>query len=148
MSAIDNARFVRQAIELEICRAAIANWSSKWESAFQDELSHQQATVDQHDPAAFHVSDEAFHRLIAEVADKPKAFQMVCTEKARIDRICTLSLKEADSMQTLVQDHRAIYEALAAGDFVAVEACLRVHLTRIESTINEVRATHSEYFDA
>lgn len=147
LEGIRAARFIRLAVELETARAATARWSDAHRDRFLANLDAQDAAVAGADARAFHDLDEAFHGLIAEAAEAPFAFDLIVRKKALIDRICVLSLKQPDEMAVLVGDHRRIFEAIATGDREELESALRVHLTRIEKTIDAVRETHAEYFD-
>jgi len=92
------------------------------------------------------VRDEAFHKLITDIAAKPFAFDIVKEQKAKIDRICVLSLKDAHGMQELVNDHQQLVECLSKNDKVGAERCLRIHLSRISKTIEIVQARHEYVF--
>ena len=144
---ICKARYIRLAIELEIGRSAIARWTPAWAPKFEANLAAQNEAVAISDLDAFQASDEAFHRLIAEVAESIPAFDTVLENKAHIDRICTLSKNKNHEMKQVMEDHQRIYQALSTGDRHTFEDELRQHLSRLESTVTTVRKTHSDYFD-
>jgi len=146
-SKIKNARFIRRAIEIEISKTACQSWTTEHQSDFDDNIKAQHEAVAANDTAAFHALDREFHRLIAAVADTPLAFEQVDQNKAQVDRICVLSLKRSDEMQLLVDDHIAILHGLSNGDQTAVETAVRLHLSRIDTTIDEVRANYPKYFE-
>lgn len=146
LSQIRAARFARMAIEIEVSKNAVKFWSDVYKPGFQRNLDAQDAAVTTGDTSAFHKLDEDFHRLIADVAQTPFAFEQIRQYKSHVDRICVLSLKEASEMAVLVSDHRQIYECLARGDAEHMEAALRLHLTRIEKTIEAVQSKHPDYF--
>lgn len=143
---IQGARFIRMAVELEVARQASAQWTADRAEDFHENLAAQEKAVKARDARAFHGLDEAFHRLIAEIAGQPAAFDLILQKKAMIDRICVLSLKQAHEMEVLVHDHRAIHDCLAGGDAERLEVQLREHLSRIQKTIDKVSQTHSTYF--
>ena len=148
LKRINAARFVRLAIELEVGRIAARNWSEAHRPAFAANLAAQEQAVTDSDAKAFHNLDEDFHRLVADVADAPFAFDLILQKKSMVDRICVLSLKQADEMADLVRDHRTIFEAIASGDPDGLETAIRTHLSRIQKTIDAVCAAHAEYFEA
>lgn len=147
LPGIAAARFVRLALEVEILKAATATWSDDRASAFEENLAAQDEAVRRVDQVAFHGLDEAFHRLIAEAADADFAFDLVLEKKAQVDRICVLSLKDGEGMRALVEDHRRIYGLIRSGDATKAEQALRLHLSRIESTIEKIHAEHADYFE-
>ena len=146
LQKISAARFARRAIEIEVCKIACERWSDVFRPSFQGCLEAQDRAVKTHDTDGFHKLDEDFHALIAEAADAPMAFEQIKEHKAQVDRICVLSLKETEEMADLVADHRMIFEHLSQRDSHALEAALRVHLQRIDKTIEAVRAANTGYF--
>jgi DNA-binding GntR family transcriptional regulator len=147
MPGIAAARFIRLALEVEILRTAARDWDERLAPAFEENLDAQAQAVAALDRTGFHALDEAFHRRVAHAAKAEFAFDLVLEKKAQVDRICVLSLKDARGMKDLVEDHRAIFEAMRAGDAEAAEARLRLHLSRIEGTIRKVHDEHGDYFD-
>ena len=147
LSTITSARFVRLAIELEIAREAALNWTSKFNDAFERNLARQDEAIEALDRSAFHRLDGRFHQLIAKVANRPAAFELVLEKKAQVDRICVLSLKDPQGMSDLVSDHRTIFACVKDGSLAGVEAAMRLHLSRIEDTIAAIRESHEEYFE-
>lgn len=147
LSRIRAARFARLAIELEVVRTATENWSDVYRPGFERSLAAQDRALAAGDTGAFHRLDEDFHRLIAEVADTPFAFEQIRQYKSHVDRICVLSLKEKHEMADLVSDHRRIFDGLTRRDIAALDPALRLHLSRIEQTIDTVRETHSNHFE-
>ncbi len=148
MARIDTARFVRRAVEVEVIKFACKNWSDLYRPGLERCMSAQDRAVATHDTQGFHVLDEEFHALLADVAQTPFAFARIKENKAYVDRICVLSLKNTDEMAVLVDDHRAIFEHITAQDAAGAEHVLRAHLARIEKTIEAVRLSNAEYFDA
>ena len=67
--------------------------------------------------------------------------------KAKVDRLCFLSLEEPTEMNVLLEDHKRIIAALDANDFPALEGAIRKHLARFDSVIDRIQHERSEYFD-
>ena len=147
LTGIAAARFVRLALEVEILKTATARWSDSREDLFERNLAAQDDAVKRLDQVAFHGLDEDFHRLIAETAEAGFAFDLVLEKKAQVDRICVLSLKDGEGMRALVDDHRRIYGLIRSGDAAEAEAALRLHLSRIESTIEKIHGEHADFFE-
>lgn len=148
LSQIGTARFARLAIELEVTRAAARNWSDVYRPGVERCLDAQDRALADCDTGAFHKLDEDFHRLIAEVARVPFAFDLIRQYKSHVDRICVLSLKQASEMADLIGDHRRIFDCVTRGDIALLDTTLRLHLSRIEGTIDAVREKHPNHFEA
>jgi len=145
--AIVTARFLRAAIEVEVARRAAARWTDADAAAFDAIVSDQDAAVRDHDIDAFHRSDLDFHRQLCATAAAPFAFGPILENKAKLDRLCVLSMMEKDAMARLVADHRDIVVALAGRDGDAAETAIRRHLSRLDETIGTVRARFADYFE-
>ncbi len=148
LSGIETARFIRLGVELEVARTAAQRWSAEWADLFDKNLAEQERAVAENDAKAFHSLDEEFHSMIAQLADQPAAFELILQKKALVDRICVLSLKQGHEMHVLVDDHRMIFEAMSTNDLAKLDVHMRKHLSRIEKTINKVRESHADYFEA
>lgn len=146
LSNIRAARFARLAIELEVAKMAIENWSDVYRPGFERNLAAQTKILQAPDAGAYHQLDAEFHRLIADVAQVPFAFEQIRQYKSHVDRICVLSLKQPHEMADLVTDHSSIFEHLTKGNAEGIEATLRLHLSRIGHTIQAVQAKHPNYF--
>lgn len=147
MSQIATARFVRRAIEVEVLKMACAQWSDVFRPAFERNLAAQERAITSQNAQDFHPLDEEFHRLLCDLAQTPYAFDKIKANKAYVNRICVLSLKDEDEMVVLLQDHKAIFACITAQDVAGAEAALRIHLDRIGKTIELVRRSNGEYFE-
>lgn len=145
-SAIEDSRFIRVALEIEIARSAALNWDPKWAGAFESSLAEQKAASEDGDVSTFHALDEAYHLLIAQVARRAEAHSLAMRMKAQVDRICVLSMKDGDALKTLASDHLMIFENLSTQNLAELEAAMRLHLNRISGSLDEVSQKHPEFF--
>ena len=141
------SRFKRLAIEIEVLKNACLYWSEVYRPGFERALETQRQAVQNNDTQNFHDLDEEFHRLLADAGQTPFAFDEIKSQKAYVDRICVLSLKNTDEMTNLVDDHHLIFDCVSRKDAAGAEEALRTHLARIETTIDTVRQANSDYFE-
>ncbi|SEW44850.1 transcriptional regulator, GntR family [Cognatiyoonia koreensis] len=146
VAAITSARFLRTAVEIEVVKRAVERWTDGQAAAYLENLAEQDNAVHNHDADAFHELDFDFHRQLCGTAGAAFAFDDIMESKAQVDRLCLLSMMDNDAMATLVSDHRAIFNCLKARDSVAIEAAVRLHMTRLDGTIKRVRESHPDYF--
>ncbi len=147
LRAIALARFVRLSLELEVATCAVANWTSQHLPAFEDNIAQQLVALQAEDADQFHTCDAEFHRLLADVAQHPDAFEVILEKRSQIDRLCTLSLTDQTHMRLLVSDHEAMLDALKDRDLSALHRSLRLHLSRLDDTVAEIHAQHAGYFE-
>jgi len=149
VEAVEDARFVREAIECALARrAALAANASPGELAILRNLLAQQAkTAETVDGEAFFDLDEDFHRSIATLAGCPSAWRIIEEVKAQMDRVRFLDMTEAQPMAVVIDQHCAILAALSLGDPSAAEHAMRLHLSQIEKTLPVLAQRYPELFE-
>lgn len=139
-----NARFVRAALEVAVVRKAAELGASLKPDTFDEVFARQTAASDANDYRAFHLQDDAFHRMIARIAGHEYVWKLIDAQKIQMDRVRYLSL--ALGMPVTIEEHRAIARAILAGDLDEAEALMRAHLYKIDTTIYQIRDLNREYF--
>lgn len=124
---VREAIFIRSAIEAAIARR-LADQSLD-EGALASVLAAQQAAAARDDYMTFFDYDEQFHRMLADMAGVPKAWQMVQSVKAQIDRQrLRLMSTIAGRSQRAYQDHVNLLECIRNGDADGAAAAMRDHV--------------------
>lgn len=144
---VAKARFVRAAVEAEVLRRAADIDDADGIARLDACLTDQAAAVEARDYKAFGALDYAFHEAICDVAGVDFAFEIITAEKAKVDRLCLLSLAKEDRMPQLLDDHTRIVDAIRDGDADRAVAAGMLHLTRLDETIEAIVASNAEYFD-
>ncbi|WP_420862026.1 GntR family transcriptional regulator [Algirhabdus cladophorae] len=148
LNAITAARFMRLSVELEVLRKALINWTPKWREKLMECIATQEDAVARGDADAFHKSDYTFHQLLCQVADAEFAFDIIQENKAKVDRLCVLSLGAKDTMPELLEDHKQMLDQLENGDEAGLCLTIRRHLSRLDSTVDDIYEKHADYFEA
>ena len=148
LQSIETARFVRLSVELEVLRSAALQWDGAMDSVLDENLEGQKKALSDKDVDAFHTCDYNFHKLLCHAADADFAFEIISQNKARVDRLCVLSLTAEDGMKQLIDDHVLLLDQLRKKDVDGVCDTIRRHLSRLDDTITEIHRTHSSYFDS
>lgn len=141
-----DARFIRAAVEVEVARLACERYDGACDDDFTANLVRQKQAMDQTNFEEFHSLDYDFHLLLCVAADCEFAHKTIVDNKSHVDRLCALSLSSKEHFGTVYDDHLDIFHALKAQDVDRLTSRLRIHLTRLDSTIDSVRETHSNYF--
>ena len=142
--AVRQAQFIRTSVEAETIRVAVARLTEADLDALDVVLDRQAEAVAAREKERFHALDEAFHREICERAGLGFAWALVRENKAQMDRARFLSL--SFGLQTALNEHRVILDALRARDEAAAVAAMRVHLGRILLDLPRIRADNGRYF--
>lgn len=145
LSDVREARFVREALELaafeEACAAPVRDVRR-----LRALLEEQERCEQGNDFAAFFASDEALHAEIFALSGYPGAWQTLHKMKVQLDRLRRLSSEVEMVLSTLLDEHRAIVDALEAGDVQAGSAHIRRHARRVFEYGPALRAKHPDYF--
>jgi GntR family transcriptional regulator, rspAB operon transcriptional repressor len=142
--AVLDARFVREAIEVEIVRLVASAATEDLVAELRLQIDRQRA-VGPTDAPAFLRLDERFHRTLAEAADKHYAWTVIEEVKAQMDRVRHLSFHPLH-IDRLIDQHGGIVEAIAARDPDAAERVMRTHLREIIGSLADLVAERPELF--
>ncbi|WP_319517909.1 GntR family transcriptional regulator [uncultured Martelella sp.] len=145
-AAVMDARFVREAIEADIVKLLAADP----DTGLVDELRRQlkeQSEAATRDASRFIQLDELFHKTLADAAGKARAWALIEGLKVQMDRVRYLSLLRFP-MVKLTAQHKAIVDAIGAGDPQAAERAVRGHLQEILSDLPAIFEEKPEFFEA
>lgn len=145
--AIEKSRFVRAAIEAAALRAAAENCDAAGGFQLDACIALQQKAFAERDFAEFARLDYDFHKAICDIGRVPYAFEVIKSEKEKVDRLCVLGLSKERRMPELIRDHEAIAAAIKAGDAEAAFEAGMLHLSRLDETIKAIRVSGAAYFD-
>ena len=143
---VENARFIREAIETAVVRKAAVEANSGHHDHLDALIERQVAANLAGDHAEFLRLDENFHQALAQAADCERAWRLLENLKAQMDRVRYLSLSDATPIETLIEQHKAIADSVRAGDADAAEAMMRLHLGEILKSLPVVAQAHSDWF--
>ena len=144
---IVKSRFVRAALETEVLRRAAQHCDAEGAALLDASLVAQEQAIKDGDVEKFGALDYDFHKCLCQIGQVDFAFDVIQTEKSKVDRLCLLSLSKENRMPELVQDHRAIAQAVKDHDAErAVEFGVR-HLSRLDDTIKAISETNANYFE-
>lgn len=145
---IREAQYLREALELAAVRTLVAqDLSDRHRNALAQNLSAQQQAVADNARSTFHALDDAFHYLLAETTGFPRAAIVLGQEKAQLDRLRVLSLRDTAHFSALYGEHCQIYDALCQRDLDAAIAVMMPHLRSVLTVLRGVAMQHANYFD-
>ncbi|WP_186418923.1 GntR family transcriptional regulator [Bosea sp. CS1GBMeth4] len=144
---VANARFVREAVECSLARAASRLIDPDGVARLRRLIAEQSAAAARGDYTRFTVLDEAFHQAIAEIVDCDYAGRVVESARAQTDRVRYLSLPGTSPIPLLITQHNAIVDALEAGDSDMAATAMRIHLREILNALPRIAAEHPNLFE-
>ena len=96
------------------------------------------------DAERFTRQDDLFHRGLAEAAGLGNVWDVIEREKAQFDRIRYLSLPSSTPVDVLVEQHRAILDAVAERRPAAAERAIRRHMREVLRIAPDLAARHED----
>ncbi len=145
---IEKSRFIRVAVESEVLRRAAKACDTIGAAQLDAALTMQAVVVEAGDYAKFGKLDYDFHKTLCEIAKVDFAFEVISEEKAKVDRLCMLSLAKENRMAQLLEDHQEIAKCIKANDGEGAVVAGLKHLHRLDATIEAISETHADYFEA
>lgn len=147
IAALPEAVMVRKALEDLTVRLAAQNASAQQFATLRDNLDEQKAFVRRGDRLNFHLTDQKFHAMIADIAGHPNVWRLVLQVKAQVDRYCMLTLPAPGRMKVLVEEHAEILAGIAAHDSARAAAAMGAHLDWLSASIRNIGDLNPDFFE-
>ena len=138
---------LRRVLEEAVVRRAALRVGDADLERLRDELRRQAACETCADHAGFHASDERFHEILSECADRRQFWQVVLQFKTQVDRFRRSTLPVAGRMGHVVAEHGAIVDALAVHDGDGAALAMTLHLDALLAAVEGSRAAHPDWFE-
>lgn len=139
------AHFLRRSVELEVVRALAQSPATAPVDALRASIVRMNAMLAAQDYTEFSLTDQSFHKMMYEAAQVPDLWPLVRRQSGHLDRLRRLHLPIAGKGEAVIHDHTAIVDAIAAGDPVGAQDCLRAHLSGTLANLDEIRARFQTY---
>lgn len=146
VQAVLTARFVREAVEADLVRRVVKRATPAILAELDTQLELQVMATQADTAVEFTILDKAFHRLLAEFAGQPDVSEFLQAQSIQIDRVRNISARTFARDKLLVQ-HRAIVEAIRAGNVSAAEQAMRLHLREINNDLPRIVEAQPHYFE-
>ncbi|WP_417436296.1 GntR family transcriptional regulator [Hoeflea sp.] len=146
LTILREALVARRALEEVTVRAATARASESQIMHLRAIIQRQQEMADTGDEKAFHRADEDFHAEIAAVGRFPGIWDMIQQIRIQIERYRRLTLPQKGRMQLVVNEHKAVLEAIAGRDADQAASRMHDHLNKLQLDIAVFRDLWPEYF--
>lgn len=145
ISAVLEAMFIRNALELACLEDAMKHMDAEGLSNLQDLINQQIESPAPADSIHFQELDDAFHRTLAEIGGNGYVWPLIQDHKGQMDRVRYLSLVEGK--QLALDEHVQLFAAIQKNDIDTAREVLQKHLCRIATYINDIRNLHPDYFE-
>jgi GntR family transcriptional regulator, rspAB operon transcriptional repressor len=139
--------FVRMALEVEAMRRLAQVAGEAVLKSLDANIAAQAKALRNDNLEEFYDLDEALHAAIFAAIEKPRALRLLEAARAPLDRVRRMALPEQGRPEQTLAEHRALVEAIRAGDGEYAAAAMRAHLMMvgraIENKLPEIEASQA-----
>jgi GntR family transcriptional regulator, rspAB operon transcriptional repressor len=147
VAGVDDAQFLRVALECSAVRLAAERADAAHVTELRAVITRQELARDTADASAFFVLDDMLHSTLCELSGRPIAWTIVARANGHLNRVRRLSLAEPRYIAKMIEEHKAVVDAVGQRDPDAAERALRHHLRMVLSDLPTIRHNHPEYFE-
>lgn len=147
LPAIRDAMVIRRALERVSAREAAARATAGDVRRLSVILEEQERHTGRDGFFRFHAADEALHQAIADIAGHPNIWRVIRQEKAQVDRGRLLMMPQLRRRKIVVEQHRRIIDAIAAGEPDAAETAMDEHLKDVLPSFARIQIDYPDYFE-
>ncbi len=145
--SVSDAQFIREALECTAVRVAAELADEESMAQLVENLRAQERATERFDFDSWQLLDDTFHRNLCDLSGHPAVWPVNERAKSHLNRLRRLSLSMPDYLPTMVEDHRAVADAVASHDPDAAEEALREHLRAVLREVPRIREQHPDYFE-
>jgi DNA-binding GntR family transcriptional regulator len=138
--------FLRLSTEIEIAKVLVQIIDDGGIARLMAWIDRLETELRAGDQNSFRSADNRFHEEMYALAGVPGLIQVLRARRGHHDRIRGLFLRQADRRQEVIDEHRAIVDALKNRDGAAAEQATRLHLGKSLAIIDEIREQYPDYF--
>jgi DNA-binding GntR family transcriptional regulator len=145
--SVSDAQFIREALECTAVRVSAELADEESMAQLQENLRAQERATDRIDIDSWLLLDDTFHRHLCDLSGHPAVWPVNERAKSHLNRLRRLSLTMPEYLPSMVEDHRAVADAVADHDPDAAEIALREHLRAVLREVPRIREQHPDYFE-
>lgn len=142
LEAVRVGQYVREHLECALVVDVIRRLDETGIARIRDIIERQARAPDLEE---FYNLDNEFHATLAELSGYAKVWNVILRAKTQFDRVRYVSVhephmsaREPRRKSEIIDEHRAIVDAIAARDPDAAQAALRLHLRAVFATVEKM----------
>ena len=140
--------FIRSALEGEIAAEAARRMMRAGKEALAANMREAEAVVAADDRASFYATDVAFHQILTSRLALPRAGEVLDNLRVHLERVRRILMSPPGRIRDVLAEHRAIVEAIEAGDAFAAREAMERHLGATGDLLQTVARQRPSIFAA
>lgn len=142
---IDEAVFLRKVLEKAIVEELTEKISEENLMELNQNIKLQEFYLENKSPQQVFELDNEFHRSLFVMCNKERIYDLSEGMMGHFDRLRTLSMYSVKEIK-IVEDHKAIYNAIQSRDKEAAAELMVKHLSRYKMDQEEIMENYPDYF--
>lgn len=146
MPDIREGAFLREALELAAVAKVTRDLTDDQRIKLSRNIRLQQLLIEDGDSAGFYQADEEFHTLLMEFTGFQRLPDVAQNVSLQVRRARMLLLPTEGRAADTLDEHRAIFDAICAGDETAAQDKMRHHLGQLMPRIEALHTAKPDLF--
>jgi len=130
LDGLRDSHFVRRSLELALLRETALLWTPEMGVAIRGVIADQERMVAAQDPDGFFLEDERFHQMLVGYSGRRGVWSAIQTAKTPLMRFHRYWAHK-NRLVDVLDEHRAVIDALDRGDAAGAEDALAQHLDMV-----------------
>ena len=142
---VEEARFSRDVLECSVVKLVCEMATEKDLDMLRENISLQEFYKSNGQIAQIMELDDALHKMLFQIAQKPQVYELVQSMAIHFDRIRSIALNDIRDLE-IVEDHRKIVDAVCRRNPEEASQIMRLHLNRCGVDAMAIREKYPQYF--
>ncbi len=147
LELVEEAVFARRTIECAVIEEACKMATEQDLADMRDNIRLQDFYLASKTVEKVMELDNKFHESLYRISNKMQCYYMVQLLNVHFDRLRSMSLYSVKEIK-IVDDHRAMMQAMIDKDPALAKSILEKHLSRLHVDVEEIKQHYPEYFPA
>lgn len=144
---LDEAGFVRKAIEGAIVRELAASLNDEHAATLRAIIEEQRQAAQSNDYAALERADRRLHSTMPALIGKPSVWRIVKQAMYHLERALRLRKREASNWTDTIAEHEALVDAIIRRDGNAAAEVVEKHIDRNLIEVRRVSEAYPQLFE-
>lgn len=137
--------FLRSAVEAQVVHELASRHRPATIDSLRSQLAEQAKLLGREDIDGFHEADDAFHRLLAELAGLPALWEQTAAARLHLTRVRRLGLPRAGRMAVSYAEHTTVVDEIEAGRPRKAANAISRHIRYNEGELRRIQKEHPQY---
>jgi GntR family transcriptional regulator, rspAB operon transcriptional repressor len=146
LADVQDRLFVRSALEGEVAAEAARRFSDADKDSLAENIAEAAAAVTAGNMKAFYEYDVGFHHILTSRLAMPRTNEILDGLRVHLERARRLMIQPPGRMREVIAEHKAVADAIAAGDPEGAREAIRRHLGATGVVLRKVAEQRPELF--